>query len=414
MPRKRIATYGERGDLVRVFLLIGKDKGSERIVVQWGPKHSRGQESFASTKEGKEEAMSFAQAFALKVTDTKRDHHHYTNAELWDAFVASEVHLSPKTRKLYRHAWTYWEEYAGKREFSDSLTIKQCADFRRVMDDRGLSTASVGGILRGVRTVYNWAERHELILKNRWHLYQYKVAKAKRTKMRAEYEQPEYLAIWGTLDPLKPWDWRAYVTMGMLGLYGSRQNEILPLRWDWISNTALVIPAVFVKQGIEDLVLPMLPQTRELLAVAKAWAKRDGYAGDYVIYTGDRGKLGKSPHYTIQSFWARLQTAEKQAGVPKIRFRAGHAFRRMVVGDLIAQTGDVALALQAIGDRDLNMAKHYATRRIERVRKALTERASAMDDRGATAVQRGVNPATTPPSAETVTTDTATTYDAQP
>lgn len=391
--RKRIQTFGTRGELVRVYLLRRHNR-PDQIIVQWGPKSAREQRAFAPTKEGKEEAIAFARAFDAKMAGrdpAKR----YTNRELWAAFVDDSRHLHQKTVTLYKQAWTFWEEFAGVHEYADALTVQQCSEFRKALDARGLSVAYVGGTIRGVRTVYNWAERRELIAVNKWHLYQYKVAKKNKTKQRAEYTQTEYLAIWGTMDPANGLDWRAYVVTGLLGIYGSRQNEILPMQWDWVSDTAITVPLEYVKQGLEDLVLPMLPQTRELLAIARAWRLRIGYNGPYVFPSADRRGDAETPHYTIQSYWAKLQTHERKAGVPKIRYRAGHAFRRMVVGNLIAQTGDVALALQAIGDRDLSMAKHYAVRRIERVRKALADTLAAFGD-GATEVQSAAEQRETP------------------
>ena len=69
----------------------------------------------------------------------------------------------------------------------------------------------------------------------------------------------------------------------------------------------------------------------------------------------------------------------------KIRWRSGHGFRRGLVGDLLEAGNDMDLALKAIGDRDLRMAKHYAIKRNERIEAALSARASRIE--GATKVQ---------------------------
>lgn len=73
-----------------------------------------------------------------------------------------------------------------------------------------------------------------------------------------------------------------------------------------------------------------------------------------------------------------IHRAEKRAGIEPIKWRAGHGFRRGLVGDLVDQTGDVTLALQAIGDRDLSMATHYRTRRNDKVDAAVQERAGRL------------------------------------
>lgn len=383
-PRKRLANFGRRGALVRVILLQPA-QGASSIIVQWGKKYERGQQSFPHTRQGKIDAETFAENLAATIAHGGVTR--LTNRQLWRQFIKAEVHLAKRTGQLYAAAWKEWELFAGPNMIAEATTVQQCADFRTHLDEKGWATATVQQTIRNVRTVFSWGERMELLQKNRWHLFKHKVARGKRTKQRAEYTQTEFLAIWQTLDPTNGLHWRAYVTLGFLGLYGSRQNEILGLQWSWVSEHNITIPLEFVKQGADDLVLPVFPQTRELLEIARAWAKRAGYTGPYVIFTGDRRGDASAGHYTIQSFWSRLQTAEKKAGVAKVLFRAGHAFRGMVVGDIIAKTGDVALALHAIGDRDLGMSKHYAKRRLDRVREALSNRAEGIQ-KGATKVQQ--------------------------
>jgi integrase len=107
--------------------------------------------------------------------------------------------------------------------------------------------------IRNVRIVYNWGERNELIAVNKWHLFVYKVAKEKRTKPRAEYRSDEFLAIWKALNPEWRGQWRAWVAVGLLGIYGNRQNEILNLRWSWIEGDAVRIDPSVVKTGEESV-----------------------------------------------------------------------------------------------------------------------------------------------------------------
>jgi integrase len=115
--------------------------------------------------------------------------------------------------------------------------------------------------------------------------------------------------------------------------------------------------------------------TRELLAVAQAWRGREGYEGPWLFYPARTGSTSLT--YTIQSLWSALYEAEKRAGIESIALRAGHGFRRGLVGDLLEAGNDMDLALKAIGDRDLRMAKHYAIKRNSRIDKALTERAES-------------------------------------
>lgn len=272
--------------------------------------------------------------------------------------------------------------------------MQQIADFRRELDARGLATATVKAIIRDVRLVYNFGERTELLTRNRWHLYQHKVAKEKRTKPRAEYRAEEFQAIWRALDPQHAGQWRAWVAVGLLGIYGNRQHEILNLQWDWIAGDTVIIPGDVVKTG-EDSRLDLFPLTRGILDAAHRWREREGYAGAYVLYPGQlppqRGAAGanptKHPHYTIQSLTDAIHRAEQRAGVPSIRWRAGHGFRRGLVGDLADATGDVQFALQAIGDRDPRMAGRYRVRRNDRIATEVRGRAERIAGEDATNVQ---------------------------
>lgn len=377
--RKRIATLGERGSLIRLFLFstgTGASKVS-RYVVQWTNAHKRReQESFPGTKAGRAEAEAFMQSFAAE--QGREEAPPLTVRALWTAYLASEAeHLRPNTLRLYRDAWRTWEQFIGENTVCDDITILRLHEYRKELDSRKLATATVQDAIRNVRIVFSWGERMELVKVNRWHLFVYKVAKEKRTKPRAEYRADEFLKIWGALNPELKGQWRAWVAVGLLGIYGNRQNEILNLQWAWIDGDRVSIPSEVVKTG-EDATLTLFPLSRRILDVAAAWRARDAYEGSYVLYPADR--RSKRPSYSIQSLTDAIHRAERRSGVEVVRWRAGHGFRRGLVGDLAEQTGDVQFALQAIGDKDLRMAQHYRSRRDDRVTAAVQERAERLTE----------------------------------
>ncbi|HEV8411805.1 MAG TPA: hypothetical protein VGQ30_14975, partial [Gemmatimonadaceae bacterium] len=122
--------------------------------------------------------------------------------------------------------------------------------------------------------------------------------------------------------------------------------------------------------------------------------------GPYVIFTGQaKGRTHESQQgfYSIQSFTDTLHRAERRAGVETIQWRAGHAFRRGLVGDLADESGDIMLALQAIGDRDVKMAQRYRVRRNDKIDAAVQGRVTKLFGEGATKVQP--NDETAPESA---------------
>lgn len=378
--RPRLATLGKRGNLVRLY--VETRRGAKKYVVQFGA--AREQITFPFTPEGKAEAEAFATGFGKESQKPNAERPRLTNRELWTAFANSEQHLRARTRLLYAADWRTWEQFAGAQNVAEDTTVVQCGEFRKVLDSKGLATATVKATITNIRTVFNWGERMELLERNRWHLFVLKIAKEKRTKPRAEYRADEFLRIWRELDPKKVGQWRPWVAIGLLGIYGNRQNEILNLQWSWIDDDLVTIPPEYVKTG-EERSLRIFPMTRRILDVATDWAMRTGYDGDYVLFPAR--PTNREPHYTIQSLTTALHSAEERAGVEQIRWRAGHGFRRGLMGDLTDETGDVTLALHAIGDRDLSMASHYRVRRDDRIDRAVQGRAERLFPEDATKLQ---------------------------
>jgi integrase len=383
--------------MVRLF--IETRRGAKRYVVQFGPKGAREQQSWPCTKEGKEEAEGFFKGFGDELR-AKKAAAPLTARALWETFLTAEgEHLRPRTRRLYSDAWRQWEQFFGPQSIADAVTIQQIAEFRKALDDRGLATATVRAIITQVRGVYNFGERMELIGRNRWHLWVHKIAKEKRTQPRADYRAEEFLRIWAALNPDGPGQWRAWAIVGLLGIYGNRLNELLQMEWSWIEGDQVHVPAQVVKTG-DSRELTLFPLTQQIIDVARRWREKLGYTGPYVLFAGQaegRAHASQQGFYSIQSFTDTLHRAERRAGVETIRWRAGHGFRRGLVGDLADNSGDIMLALQAIGDRDVKMAPRYRVRRNDRVDAAVQKRAVQLFGEGATKVQP--NAETAPESA---------------
>ena len=75
---------------------------------------------------------------------------------------------------------------------------------------------------------------------------------------------------------------------------------------------------------------------------------------------------------------------EDEAGVKHIPLRAAHGFRRFVVGEVLARTGNLALAGQYVGDKDIRtLARSYVRERPEELRRAVEhmERFASIADR---------------------------------
>lgn len=378
--RKRVATYGRRGSLVRVDEV--RRDGVRRYVVTWGSKGGRQQVSYPGTPAGRQEALAFAEGYEAEARKPKaaQPAPDLTTAELWEHFKAATwPHLRPRSRALYTENWKRWESYFHAGTPAQSMTLANAYEFRASMEATGLATRTIKAAVDCVRMVYNFAERGELIPRNRWHQYRFKVAKEKRTQPRAEYTEAEFLTLWRQFDPTNSKHWRAWVTLGLLGIYGQRQTATLHLQDPAdVDEEAgvLIFRAAYNKTG-DETHLPILPITREILAVSRQWRATLGITGPWLIPAARERNNGET--YTLQSFWSALENAEKRAGIAKVRFRAGHGFRRGLVGDLLADGADIELALKAIGDRDVRMAQHYAVKRNSRIEAALGARAARIE-----------------------------------
>ena len=384
--RKRIALYGTRGKLVRVFDLT--EDGVRKFVVQWGSKSNRKQQSFVGTPTGRKDALKFAEGFTEEAAKpATAAHEPMTTAQAFKAFMLASPHLRESTRGKYTQMWGYWEQWFQPGTPVDAMTPETPHQFRARMEAAGLASVTMHKIITLVRSVYSYLEATERIHRNRWRQYRFKVAKEKRAQPRAEYREHEFLAIWRQFDPTKASQWRAYVAVGLLGIYGARQTAVLHIKDpDDVDDRAgtLTLRPEWDKQG-ETHVLPLLPLTRELIGVSRAWRERDGYTGPYLLPPRTNAKSDNET-YTIQSLWWSIKQAQQRAKIPNIKWRAGHGFRRGLVGDLLEAGNDMELALKAIGDRDLSMAKHYAIKRNDRIDRALAARVDRFNE-GATKVQ---------------------------
>jgi integrase len=386
---------GERGSGRRLALETRRsgDGLIQRWVVRWGPKGARRQRSWPCTDAGATAAEDFFHGRATRVGATSLavpanrgatglgETRPLSTNDLWQDFdTARAPELSPKTIKLYGDAFREWQQEIGSHTPAGAFDVKTIGAFRATLEKRPLATATIRMIIRNIKIVYRWGTTFHGLPETPWPKYEFRVAKGKKTKQRAEYREHEFVRIWRARDPKRSDEWRSWVAIGLLGIYGSRGSELVGLQWDWIKGDRIIIPGECVKTG-EELEFELFALTRGILEVAKAWRLKLGYRGPYVLFPGQakgRTHQSKSAHYTIGSLISVLHTAERRVNVPTVKFRATHGFRRGLVGDLIDETGDCTLAIQAIGDIDMNMLKNYRVRRKDKVAAAVQNRANRL------------------------------------
>jgi integrase len=396
-PRKQLAKHGRRGQWVKVFL----ETGHELVRVQWKEQHTpgiSGTESWTNTKENRAIALAYAEGKAsTMLRGPIQKHVELTLRQVWEAYATANFpHLRSRSQQLYQQNFRRWALTWGWEFLADRTTLEMADEFRAASAKLGLATSTIRKTIYDVKMVFAWAEQRELLQRNRLRLYRFKIAKEDRPKPVDEYRAEEFALILSELNPRRRNNWRAYVALVLCGLQGARQHSVLHLKLDdirlgyhattpdglvWIPGE-ITWQAEWDKTGVERK-QPLRFQAQMLIELALEWHERDALNGPWLFPTAS--KKSKRATYSPQSLWAALVGAEARSGVPSIERRAAHGFRRMLAGDVHAETGDFMLALQAIGDTDPRMAVRYLRTRQDRVLDAFTRIDAGMGDLPASA-----------------------------
>jgi integrase len=387
MPRKRksgqhtIARLGQHGRRVRVWRVAGTDKVSVQCRAEGITKSYRGQDAEAK-------AMGFAkrlvEGFGRELTPTPK----LTVSDLWERYTSSSDYrqLRPRSQALYKEAWRLFTDVVPTDSDARAVNVATLETVRTAHEDgkrertgRPYALNTIRKSISIVKGVFAWAERVELLEKDRVHQFRFKVAKDKRPVAPPEYTKEEFAKLLGALSFDKASQRYAHVVLACCGYQGARINAVLHLRWEDVDfdaaieidgkpvQTGLIIwRARFDKQG-NEWDQPMRAPFRAILA--RLWESVDRPATGWVF--PPRQANSASETYRVTSFWWTLRAAEVRAGVTLHPGRAAHGFRRMVAGDVAEATGSALSAMQAIGDRDIRLSDRYVKHRRGGVAKSL-------------------------------------------
>ena len=366
LPERTIASYGHHGHSVRVFLEPSRDL----VRVQWREHGQRRKKSWPNTGEGVREAKAWAKTFAAHRHIPQTETSNLTLREMWDRYTTAEfTHLRPRTRANYAQRWAEWERFVGRHFIADDVTLEMFDGFRRARARLGLAVNQTSEAIKVVKLVYGWAQRRELISRNRAALYRFKFAKEDRPQPVQEYHPADFSKLLGQLDPRSSREWRAWVALAICGTQGGRISAVLHLRWDDVDFEAgtIIWRAAWDKMGHERG-QPLTAVARDALYVALGWAQLDPAQLGWVFFTPTKNKRERGDMtYHISSFWRMLCNAEKAAGIPHIKQRAAHGLRRMAAGNALDITKNPIEAMHWIGDQDLTQAKRYLKERAGRM-----------------------------------------------
>jgi integrase len=349
-----------RKPVVRVI----EEMTPRRVLAFWSVKGLRQYRTFPATKVGRREAQAFAEGVFARLTTPEKPPTLGTRA-LWTRYLEAEGHrLRPRTRAIYWAAWRKWELFVGADTIAEDVNTEAVARFRAVLAPKHAVT-QVQGVIRVVKLVYAWADELELIGRNKVGRYRFRIGKDEVKYSAAEYRTAEWEAIlraMGGGQDIR--NWRAWCAVLLAGSQGERINAILRLRWSDVDLERAVITWPKATNKIGNVrEQPITPEGLSALLTARWWAGRLRVRGATVI----PGATPRSPHYLYMSFRQVLLAAEKRAGIPHLKLRASHGFRKMAAGNVRTRTGDPLLALEWIGDKDLRMAEPYLKGRADRL-----------------------------------------------
>lgn len=380
---KIVATFGPSRSQVRVII------EGDQVRVRWRVRGARKLRSYPNTPENRANAKAFARGVA-EGREAPTERAPLTLRTLWEKYAEAEFpHLRANSQRLYREYYRRWETAWGLHFPVENTTQEMAHQFRRDLTKLKLATSTMRQTIRTVQMIYKWAERNEMLERNRLGLYRFQTAKNDRRETPAEFRGSEFAAIMAQLDPGSISQWRPFVALAICGHQGVRQTAVLHLRWADITGTHIKWRPEFDKMG-HDWEQPLREGTREALVVARKWRETKKYRGEWVLFSGS--KKNASETYSLQSLWTALRKAERRAGITHLTGRAGHGLRKMLAGDVAVMTGDALLAMNSIGDTDVRMAHTYLKKRPERIERVFRD---LDDSRSRTEASEATNDETT-------------------
>lgn len=372
--RRTVARFGPHGGRVHVW----EDRARGLVSVTWYVRGLERRKSWTGiSDDSREAATEWAREFARTRNERPRPAPP-TLRQLWTAYQASEFPaLRPRTRELYAYRWRYWELFLGKETVAESLLVTDVARFRAAMTQAGRAINQVAEAVKVAKLVHQWGYQVGLLGENRLAGFRFRIPKDAVRHEPGEYRVPEFEAILRQLDARSALQWRPWVAIMLLGHQGMRERSVLHLRWEDLRGDRILWPAKWQKNG-RAFGQPLRWGGLAALETARWWRERLGLVSPWILPGRDAARA-----YGAQALWHALHEAERRAGITHQPYRGTHGFRRMVVGEIVAVTGNLVTAMQFIGDRDLKQATSYAKARFD----VLAQVASVLDTEIATGVE---------------------------
>lgn len=373
MTQKKLAAYGSTGRTVRVFL------EGDLVRVQWREQGRRRTESWPDSRDNRVRARAFAEGVAQKLDDRGRVAEPITLHQLWTAYYTAHVEgWRAATATNETNHWRQFTLLVGDTTLADRITAEVADElYRRLRarpakagtrGERPRNPGQVAATFQAVRRVFAFGFERKLLAANPLAVWRPALSKDDRHQPRPDEHRPsEVTAIIAACDRRSSRHWRAWVAFTLCATLGRRQRAVLGLQWrdiDWTTRR-VTWRAETDKLGREATV-PLPRAAVHALRVARVWVARMA-PGSRWVFPAVQARRGDRP-WTYQAANAALHVAELAAGVPHRPYRALHGFRRSVVTSIHAATGDLELAGEYVGDKDVRtLRRSYLKTRPERL-----------------------------------------------
>lgn len=378
MPRKLIKEYGSHGRSVRVFVETFADARRQELVrVEWREQGRRRTESLPNSSENRTKAKAFAEGVESRLGlagagRIERVTMHALGERYLLAHPTPET-WRPKTRSTFLGRWKVWLTFATPNRAIDTVTPETLDEFRAALKGQDYAINQVANHIQMVKSVYRFARARKYLVENPIADYAMKLSRDQRRLEVPEWTADECTKILAELSPRSERHWRAYVAIVLDAALGGRSNALLHLERRDVDLAARSVRwRPELDKLAKDRPQPLPRAAVRAIRIAYVWHRRIGYTGPFLL-PGDerrrkRAARAESP-YSYQALNQALKNAAERAGVAWIDYRAMHGFRRMVLNNALALTGNLTRAGQFIGDADMRtLTRSYVRVRADDLR----------------------------------------------
>lgn len=223
-----------------------------------------------------------------------------------------------------------------------------------VLTDQGMAPSQVQRRCQFLRHVAAWGHSRDYIPHAKLAGWS---SPAVATTQVAEYTTDEVQKLLAHFRH-EPRGVRPYAALLLAQSHGFRANALLHLRWEDIDGEVITLRAAHDKTK-REWSRPLTIDGKLALETMRAYQRARGIETPWVFH----GARNPMKPYTYGALWLQLGNAEEACGILHLPRRALHGLRRHAVNTARQVTGDAALGLMWVGDRDMSQAVSYVRTR---------------------------------------------------